>query len=172
MDSILNIDPMSVLCYGGALILVTIGIIGTVIPAIPGLTLMALGGVLAGVPNDFQMVGPWSIGFLVFVALLGFVIDALSQSLGAKKVGASKAGIIGSIIGTFIGLFLGGLFGLLVMPFVGAFVGELWAKRDMWQAGRVGVATWIGLVVGTALNLALAFVMVGVLLFDWIRYAN
>lgn len=168
MDWITSIDPMTVFCYAGAFLLVCVGLMGTVVPALPGLTLIAIGGVVATIPTDFTVVGPVSIGVLVVCALLGFAIDALSQSLGAKKVGASREGIIGSVVGTFVGLFMGGLFGLLVMPFVGAFLGEFWAKKDMIQAGRVGVATWIGLVVGTALKIGLAFFMTGLLLFDFI----
>ena len=50
------------------------------------------------------------------------------------------------------------------MPLVGAFIGEFWAKRDYLHAGRVGVATWIGIVVGTAVKIALAFTMLGLMI--------
>ena len=58
---------------------------------------------------------------------------------------------------------LGGIVGILVMPLVGAFIGEFWAKRDLLHAGRVGIATWIGMIVGTAVKVALAFMMLGIL---------
>ena len=57
-----------------------------------------------------------------------------------------------------------GLFGLLFMPLVGAAIGEFWAKRNLIHAGRVGVATWIGMVAGTAVKIALAFTMTGILI--------
>ncbi len=58
-----------------------------------------------------------------------------------------------------------GLFGLLFMPLIGAAVGEFYAKRNLYHAGRVGIATWIGMIVGTAVKVALAFAMTGILLF-------
>lgn len=54
------------------------------------------------------------------------------------------------------------------MPLVGAAVGEFWAKRDLMHAGRVGVATWIGMIVGTAVKVALAFTMTGYLFFIYL----
>jgi hypothetical protein len=48
------------------------------------------------------------------------------------------------------------------MPLVGAALGELIAQRDVWRAGKVGIATWLGLLVGTALKVAIVFTMVGV----------
>jgi uncharacterized protein YqgC (DUF456 family) len=48
------------------------------------------------------------------------------------------------------------------MPLVGAAIGEFIAHRDALRAGRVGVATWIGLLVATAIKIAVAFTMIGV----------
>ena len=55
-----------------------------------------------------------------------------------------------------------GLWGLLFMPLIGAAIGEFIAHRDALRAGRVGVATWVGLLVGTVVKLAVAFTMIGV----------
>ena len=98
------------------------------------------------------------------LAAIGVVVDTVAQTAGAQKAGASKAGIIGSLVGTVFGMFLG-LFGLLFMPLIGAAVGEFYAKRNLYHAGRVGIATWIGMIVGTAVKVALAFAMTGILLF-------
>jgi uncharacterized protein YqgC (DUF456 family) len=55
-----------------------------------------------------------------------------------------------------------GLVGLLFMPLAGAAIGEFIAHRDALRAGRVGVATWVGLLVGAVLKLAIVFTMTGV----------
>jgi uncharacterized protein YqgC (DUF456 family) len=86
--------------------------------------------------------------------------------MGAKRVGASKKAITGSVIGTFAGLFFG-LPGLILGPFIGAVVGELAAQRDIPQAARVGVATWVGLLLGTLAKLALSLTMLGVFAFSY-----
>ena len=69
--------------------------------------------------------------------------------------------LIGAAIGTVAGI-VTGLWGLLFMPLVGAAVGEFVAQRDFLRAGKVGVATWIGLLIGTAIKVAIVFAMVGV----------
>jgi hypothetical protein len=81
--------------------------------------------------------------------------------MSAQRAGASRQGIIGAALGTVAGLFTG-LVGLVFMPLVGAAIGEFIAHRDALRAGKVGVATWLGLLVGTAIKIAVAFTMIGV----------
>lgn len=160
-----QIDWFAVCCWLGAVSLIIAGLAGTVIPAIPGLPLIAGGALLIGWAGDFEIVGWGTIAALTVMAVIGVAVDTVAQTAGAQKAGASPQGIWGSLIGTVVGVFLGGLFGILVMPLIGAFIGEFWAKRDLLHAGRVGVATWIGMIVGTAVKIALAFMMLGVLIF-------
>ena len=65
---------------------------------------------------------------------------------------------MGAMLGTLAGIF-SGLWGLLVMPLVGAAIGEYLAQRDVRRAGRVGLATWIGLLLGTVAKVAIVFAM-------------
>jgi uncharacterized protein len=98
---------------------------------------------------------------LAVLALIGFVVDYVAASLSAKRAGASRQGIIGAALGTVAGIFTG-LWGLVFMPLVGAAIGEFIAHKDALRAGRVGAATWFGLLVGTAVKVAVAFTMIGV----------
>jgi len=91
---------------------------------------------------------------------LGIVIDFAAAAVSARRVGASRQGIIGAAIGTLAGIF-SGLWGLLFMPLAGAAVGEFIAHKDMFRAGKIGAATWFGLLLATAVKLAIAFTMVG-----------
>lgn len=136
MEWLTSIDWFALWCWAGALILIAAGFAGTIIPAIPGLPL---------------------------IAVIGVVVDTVAQTAGAQRAGASKEGILGSLIGTVVGVFLGGIVGILIMPLVGAAIGEFWAKRDLLHAGRVGLATWIGMIIGTVVKVALAFTMTGTL---------
>ena len=155
LDWFAQIDWFAVICWLSAVSLIIAGLAGTVIPAIPGLPLIAAGGALIG----------WgTIATLAVLAIIGVIVDTVAQTAGAQKAGASSYGIWGSVIGTFVGVFMGGLVGIFIMPLVGAFIGEFWAKRDYLHAGRVGVATWIGIVVGTAVKIALAFTMLGLMI--------
>lgn len=163
MEWLTTFDWFALACWLGAFVLIAAGFAGTVVPAIPGLPMIAGGAWLVGWADDFEKVGWKTIAFLAMLAVIGVAVDSVAQTAGAQRAGASRAGIVGSIIGTVIGMFLG-LFGLLFGPLVGAAIGEFWAKRDLLHAGRVGMATWIGMIAGTVLKIALAFTMTGVLL--------
>ncbi len=140
---------------------VVVGILGTVVPALPGAPLVFGGLVLVAWADNFTKVS-WGglISAGVFTALT-LVVDFVATALGAKKVGASYLAVIGAALGTLFGLFFA-LPGVIFGPFVGAFVGEYYANRDMTRAGKVGVATWLGLLIGTILKLVLIFWMIGV----------
>ena len=167
MEAFTSLDWFAVGCWLSAFVLIALGFAGTVVPAIPGLPMIAGGAWLIGWADDYEKVGWKTILFLAVLAAIGVAIDTVAQTAGAQKAGATRAGIIGSLVGTVIGMFMG-LFGILFMPLIGAAVGEFWAKRDLLHAGRVGIGTWIGMVVGTAAKIALAFIMTRVLVFVYL----
>jgi len=144
-----------------AVLLVIVGAVGTVLPALPGVPMIFAGVLLAAWAEDFQRIGGWTLGVLAVLALVGLVVDYVAASMSAQRAGASRQGIIGAAIGTVVGIFTG-LLGLVFMPLVGAAIGEFIAHRDALRAGKVGVATWIGLLVATAIKIAVAFTMIGV----------
>lgn len=143
----------------GALVL--LGIAGVVLPALPGPALVFLGLLLGAWIDDFAKIGGATVALLGALAALAWLIDFVAASLGAKRVGASTLAVVGAALGTVAGLFFG-LLGLLLGPLVGAVGGELLSGRASHQAARAGVATWIGLIAGVAVKLALAFTMIGV----------
>ena len=144
-----------------AILLILVGLAGTVLPALPGVAMIFGGVLLAAWIGDFQRISVFTVVVMAILAVLGIVIDYAAAAMSAKRAGASKQGIIGAAIGTIAGVF-SGLWGLLFMPLVGAAVGEFIAHKDMFRAGKVGVAAWFGLLVATAVKLAVAFTMVGV----------
>jgi len=152
---------MTALLWVVAVALVVVGLVGTVLPAIPGVPLIFIGVLIAAWTEDFQRISGITLGILAVLAVLGVVIDYVAASASAKRAGASRAGIIGAAVGTVAGI-VTGFWGLLFMPLVGAAIGEFISHRDALRAGKVGVATWIGLLVGTVLKIAIAFTMIGV----------
>jgi hypothetical protein len=144
-----------------AVLLVAVGIAGSVLPALPGVPLAFAGLLVAAWADDFQRVGALPLVVLGLLVLLSFLVDFLATVLGARRVGATRLAILGAAIGTIVGLFLG-LPGLVLGPFAGAVIGELVSHGRMEQAARAGVATWIGLLFGTLAKLALVFTMLGV----------
>ena len=144
-----------------AIILVVVGLVGTLLPILPGVPLIFVGVLLAAWAEDFQRITGLTLAVLAALAVIGVVIDYVAAAMSAKRAGASRAGIIGAALGTVAGI-VTGLWGLLFMPLVGAAIGEFIAHRDALRAGKVGAATWMGLLVGTAVKLAVAFTMIGV----------
>ncbi len=144
-----------------AIALMVVGLVGTVLPGLPGVVAIFGGMLLAAWIDSFEKIGVATLVLLGVLTALAFVIDIVASLLGAKRVGASKQALIGAALGAIVGLFFG-LPGLLLGPFVGAVAGEYLARQQLDQAARVGVGTWLGLLVGVIAKLALAFTMLGI----------
>ena len=142
-------------------LLIAAGVAGSVLPALPGTALVLAGIVLGAWLDDFTRVKWWVVAIIAALAIIAWVTDYFATVLGARKAGASKLAIIGAALGTVAGIFMG-LVGVLFMPFVGAAVGEYLAQKDTRQAAKVGLATWLGLLVGTIVKLVLVFMMIGI----------
>ncbi|MCC5885197.1 MAG: DUF456 domain-containing protein [Gammaproteobacteria bacterium] len=152
------------LSYIAAGLLIAIGLAGVVLPVIPGIPLMFAGMWLLAWAQDFVHVGPVTLWILAVLTLLSVAVDLLASVLGARRVGASRGGLVGAAIGTVIGLFFG-LPGILFGPLVGAVAGELMYRPGLHSATRVGLATWAGIIVGAVFKVAIAFVMLGLFAF-------
>lgn len=152
---------MTVLLWILAIAMIAVGVAGTVLPALPGVALVFAGMLVAAWIDDFARIPGWIVAIMAVLTAIAMAADFAAGMLGAKKAGASKLAIVGAAIGTIAGVFTGFL-GLVFMPLVGAAIGEYVAQRDVKRAGRVGIATWIGLLVGTAIKVAVVFTMLGV----------
>jgi uncharacterized protein YqgC (DUF456 family) len=140
--------------------LIVAGLAGTVLPVLPGTVLVWAGIVLGAWIDDFQRVGTTNLVVVTVLAALAWVLDYVAGLLGARRAGASRQALLGAAIGTVVGLFMG-VVGVLFMPLVGAALGEYLAQKDQHRAVKVGVATWLGIMVGLVAKVVLAFVMVG-----------
>jgi uncharacterized protein YqgC (DUF456 family) len=141
--------------------LILAGLAGTILPALPGTALVLAGVVLAAWIDDFARIGSVTITIVTVLAIVSWSLEYLAGVLGARKAGASRHALLGAALGTVVGLFMG-LVGVFFMPLVGAAAGEYLAHRDHRRSINVGVATWVGTMIGMVAKVALAFVMVGV----------
>jgi uncharacterized protein YqgC (DUF456 family) len=149
-----------------AVLLVLAGLAGSVLPALPGVPLVFSGLLLAAWADGFERVSWITITLLGALTVASFAIDLAATAMGAKRVGATKLAIVGAAVGTLAGVFFG-LPGLLIGPFTGAVAGELLSHGQLQQAARAGAATWVGLLFGTLVKLALVFTMIGLFAFAW-----
>jgi uncharacterized protein YqgC (DUF456 family) len=152
------------LYYVLAAVLIVVGLLGTMLPVLPGLPLMFAGMLLAAWTGDFERIGNGTLVVLGFLVLVSIVVDLAASIIGARRVGASGKGLWGAGIGGLVGIFFG-IPGLLAGPFLGAAVGEMAEGREWRQASKIGLGTWVGLAIGAALKILLAFAMLAVFAF-------
>lgn len=144
-----------------AFALIAVGLVGTVMPALPGPPMVLLGILLAAWIDRFAKISGLVCAIISVLALAAIAIDWIAGAMGARRVGASKWAVIGATVGAILGV-LSGFWGLLFMPLVGAAIGEFVARQDLLRAGQVGLATWIGMLLGTVAKLAIVAMMIGI----------
>ncbi|MFL6622227.1 MAG: DUF456 domain-containing protein [Sulfurifustis sp.] len=147
-----------------AALLIGAGLVGLVLPLLPGVVLLFAGLWLGAWIDNYAYVGAGTLLALGIMAALTFVCDAAGTAFGAKRYGASRRAIIGAAIGSVVGLFFA-LPGILLGPFIGAVVGELSVRPDARAATRAGFGAAVGLALAVAAKLALGFAMIGIFLF-------
>ena len=132
-------------------LMMLIGIIGCIVPGLPGTPVAYVGLWIAQATDrvDFswQFLLVWGI-----VTIIVTVLDYVVPAWGTKRFGGTRWGVWGSTIGVFVGLFFGAV-GVIVGPLVGAILGELLGGKEVRQALRAGWGSFIGLLCGTILKL-------------------
>jgi hypothetical protein len=156
------VEPVTVVLWLAASVLIVIGALGLVLPALPGAPLMFVGALLAAWAENFAYLGYGSLIVLGLLAALAVAVDFIASAFGVKRFGASARAVTGATLGAIVGIFFG-VVGVLVGPFVGAVVGELTVRRNLAAAGRAGVGAALGFALGAAAKLAIAFAMIGVI---------
>jgi uncharacterized protein YqgC (DUF456 family) len=154
---------MTILLWIIGVTLVIVGLVGTVLPALPGAMLIVAGLVVAAWADGFAKVGVVTLVIIGVIGAASYLVDFAAAALGAKKFGASPRAMVGAGLGTLLGLFMG-LPGIIIGPFLGAVIGELTVHRDMAKVGKAGFAAWIGFLVGMAVKVGIAFLMIGIFL--------
>lgn len=141
--------------------MMALGVAGTILPALPGVILVLAGIVLGAWIDDFSRVSGVTVAIATVLAVAAWLIEYFAGVMGAQKAGASKEAILGALIGTVVGIFTG-LWGLIFMPLLGAVIGQYLVDRDLIRARNVGLATWLGMAIGTLAKIALTFLMIGI----------
>lgn len=163
--SISQVDPLHVALIIIGLILAIAGMVGCILPIIPGPLLSFCALILLSWVKNWQI---FSQTFLIVMGILtGLLIlfDYIAPALGAKKYGASKRGLWGSALGMIVGIFFIPPWGMIVGAFIGALVGELASGKSGRKALRAG---W-GILIGNVLGIGLKLAFTAVILFYYIK---
>lgn len=153
--------------YWSLVALMVVGVIGALVPGIPGSSLIVIAILIWGATQGFA-----GLGIPLFVAiavlLLSVGVDILAAQLGAKQAGASRWGQIGAVVGLLLGFFgllpalpFGGpLLGILIGPILGAVIGELLYRRDLNVAIKAAFGIVVGSLIGNLIQTLLAIAAV------------
>ena len=139
------------------IVLAVIGIVGSVLPLIPGPPIAYAGLLLQQLRTD----APYSTGFLIFwaaVVIVSLVLDYFIPIWGTKKFGGTKYGVWGCTLG-FIAAFWLGPWGIILGPFAGAFIGEMIAQQNSNIALKAALGSFVGFLAGSFLKLIICFFM-------------
>jgi uncharacterized protein YqgC (DUF456 family) len=144
-----------------AVLLVVVGIAGTVLPMLPGVPLVFAGLLLAAWHSGFNQVGIITMVIIGAIAAMAWAVDFFASVVTAKKAGASKYALWGAAIGALVGI-IGGIPGLIIGPAIGAIIGELITHKDTTKATTVGIAAGLGFVLALAIKIVLVLTMLAV----------
>lgn len=146
------------------IVLFALGLIGTIVPVLPGTTIILAGAIIHRIMlGPDKSIGWYTIIVLVVLTLASYALDVLAGYFGAKHFGATKWGTFGAVLGALIGLFFG-LIGLFIGPVIGAIAGEVIAGKRMIDAGRAGWGSLLGNVGAMLAKLIIGLAMITIFL--------
>jgi uncharacterized protein len=149
-----------------AIALFAVGLIGTIVPVLPGTTIILAAAVIHRLMLGVDKSIGWkTIVVLVLLTVISYVFDFLGSYFGAKYFGATKWGAFGAIIGALIGLFFG-IIGLFAGPVIGAVAGEFIAGKRMIDAGRAGWGSLLGNIGAMLAKLIIGLAMISIFLIN------
>lgn len=151
---------MELLWWLIAIVLMAAGLIGTVLPVVPGTTIILAAALLHRVMlGPEKSIGWGSLAVLVLLTLLSYAVDFAGGYFGAKYFGATRWGMLGAALGALVGIFFG-LIGLFAGPVIGAIAFEFIAGQRMIKAGKAGWGSLLGSLGGMVGKLLIGLVMV------------
>jgi len=140
-----------------------IGLVGVILPFLPGVSLAWLGLFIYAIFTHFQNISLVAILVFLGLTIISTILDLIIPSLGAKKYKASKWGIVGAFVGSLLGVAFFSLPGIIIGPFLGALIGELLARRTFKQATKSAWGAFLGFITGALIKTILIFIMIGFL---------
>ncbi|WP_291116554.1 DUF456 domain-containing protein [Flavobacterium sp. UBA6135] len=153
-----------------AFILMIVGILGSILPVLPGPPISWVGLLLLyltkAVPMNYTV-----LGVTLAIALVVGILDYVIPAKGTKRFGGSKYGIWGTNIGLVIGILAPIPFGFIIGPFVGAFVGELLNdSKDSKKAFKAATGSFMGFLASTFMKFVISVIFLGIFLVKFWEY--
>ena len=145
---------MDILLIIIGIILLAIGLVGCLLPIIPGPPIAYISLVLLHL-TDKASFSMKQLTICLLLVIILQIVDYIIPTLGVKKMGGGKWGNWGCLFGTLIGVIFFSPWGIIIGPFVGAFLGEALSGKSSHHAFKAGFGAFIGFLFGTILKLIL-----------------
>jgi len=163
---------MDIVLIISGLLLCIIGIMGSMLPVLPGPPFGWIGLLLLEltevIPTNY-----WFLGITFIIAIGIFLLDYMMPAISTKKFGGSKAGAIGAVLGLIIGLISPIPLGFIIGPFVGAFIGEfVFNKTKGPQALKAAFGSFLGFIASTFMKLFVSFMFLGLFIWEVLNHWN
>jgi len=162
--------------FGAAVALMIVGLLGVLLPVVPGLGWMWIVVLVYAIAEHFRTIDPLSFGVLTILGLGGMTADIWLSQLGARVTGASLAStlfsIAGGLIGGLIGFLVGGigaLPGTLVGSILGVLLNEYRERREWRPAWKATLGLLVGFTLSSAVKLALGLAMLAIFVLQVLR---
>ncbi len=149
--------PMEILILIAAFTLSVLGILGCILPGLPGPPLSYVALLLIHFTKTAS-ISPFTLWFLAGITLVVLVLDYLIPVWGTRRFGGSKNGAKGAIIGLIAGFFAGPM-GIITGPFIGAMLGEMIGGRRDRGVLKAAFGSFVGFLAGIGLKLITSLVL-------------
>jgi uncharacterized protein YqgC (DUF456 family) len=149
-----------------ALVLMFIGLLGVILPLVPGIVLVYLAALLYAVIEGFAKIGPITLAVLTVLAVVGVTADLWVSSLGAKVGGASVWALLGGLVLGLVGLIFFSLPGAIVGSVLGVIMVEMGRVGDWRKVLKSGGGWLIGWLLSTVVQLSLALIIIAIFLWQ------
>ncbi len=162
---------MDILLVSIGFILMLVGILGSVLPVLPGVPISWLGLLMIylapSVPMDWVF-----LSITLVLAIFLYVLDYIIPAIGTKRFGGSRYGMIGATLGLVIGIIAPIPFGIIIGPFAGAYLGELLSVKTRHNAMRAAFGSFVGFLASTFMKLFASFVYLGLFIYKVWAYSD
>lgn len=161
---------MSIILISLGFVLCIVGIIGSFLPALPGLPISWLGILLLYLVPEVDMSSNL-LWITLAITIVIFILDYLIPLLGTRKYGGSRYGLYGAGVGLIVGLIVPVPLGFIIGAFVGAYLGEvIFSKKNANQALRAAFGSFIGFMTSTFIEFLAALAFTIIFIYQVIQY--
>lgn len=146
-----------------------VGLVGTILPLLPGLPLIFVSILLYAIVTGFSSISGQTIIILGVLTVAAYFLDLIVVARGVTRAGGTSRGAIGSIVGAIVGLIVASVPGLLIGLFLGAIAGEISTGASGKQALRAGAGAFLGFLASSVFRFLLGVAMIIITLIDAFR---